>query len=255
VRDIISMTGTLPPQPPSAFINFQALGSPSNNLGWWNATNQSWINAGTSPTLKPLGFFVDTNNCLCINMGPGHTLTPTTDNGVLTIYLPDQPPGWQGWLYVADDGSTYFDFALTNLAQAPPTDPGDNCRVVPNPEQYDRDGDGEGDACDPNDGEVQDLRVLADAETVDWNPEVGALSYNLYRVLLSNLSATNYGACLDPGTNRDADLNGRPDATDVDVPPAGDGYGYLSTAETPGGEGSLGRDSSGTERPNNFACP
>jgi hypothetical protein len=256
VQDITAMTGTLPSQPGAAYLNFVALGPTSENLGWWDAQNLGWIDGGgVAPTPKNLGVFVDANNCFCINLQDGDTLTPTTDVGESTIHFPDLPTGWQGWLYVADDGSTYYDFALTSLAKAAPTEAGDNCRTAWNPAQFDRDVDGEGDACDPDDGEVQELRLLGNPDTIDWSAESGALGYNVYRVLLSNLSASNYGSCLVHLTNRDADLNGRPDATDVDLPPSGDGYLYLGTAEMPFGEGSLGRDSQGAERPNASPCP
>ena len=255
VRDITTMTGTLPQQPPNSFINFQALGTTSDNLGWWDARNRSWIDAGVAPVRKNLAFYVDTNACGCIDINAGATLTPATDNGIRTIFLPNQPPGWQGWLYVATDGSTYFDSALTALAQGPPPVAGDNCRVDWNPQQYDRDGDGTGDACDPDDGEVEAVWMLADAKSIAWQPEAGALGYNVYRGMIASLSATNYGSCWASGLLRDADLDGNPDATDPQRPAAGSGYFYLVTAEMPSGEGSLGRNSAGGVRPNSTPCP
>ena len=254
--DISGMSGSLPPQPANAYINFQVLdGAVQDNLGWWDATNQSWIDQDTAPVRRQLALYVDSNGCLCIDLGAGDTLTATTDNGEITIFLPDQPSGWQGWLYVADDGSTYFDQALTQLAQSAPIDAGDNCPLDWNPAQYDDDSDGTGDACDPDDGQVSELRWLSDGETLEWDPESGALGYNVYRDLLTNLSSANYGTCWKQDVTRDADLDGDPDVTETDAVSAGNGYFYLVTGVMSGGEGSLGRDSTGAVRPNSGACP
>lgn len=254
VRDITAMTGTLPAQPSNAYINFQALGSPSTNLGWWNATSRAWIDRYVAPSRLLLGLYIDSNGCGCITLTAGSTLTAATDNGTITIYLPTKPIGWQGWLYVATDGSTYYDSSLTTLAQGPPAPPGDNCPLAWNPGQWDRDSDGTGDACDPNDGEVNLLWSRPGHGTFAWEPETGALSYNIYRGSIAQLSATFFGTCLQSATRRDADLDGYPDATDEQAPSPGQGFFYLVTAEMGFGEGSLGRSSNGTPRPNNSPC-
>lgn len=255
--DITTMTATLPAQPANAFFNFIVFDATSNNLGWWNATGKSWIDSGTAPYRKQMAFYVDVNNCLCIDMNDGDTLSPVTDHGTLAIYLPDKAVGWRGWLYVADDGSTYYDSSLTSLAKAAPHPgtAGDNCRLNWNPEQYDRDTDGTGDACDGDDGEVNLLWFLRDRKSFGWLAEEGALGYNIYRDLLTALSSTHYGTCWASSVHRDADLDDHPDATDSDRPAPGSGYFYLVTAEMGFGEGSLGRNSSGVERLNAHPCP
>lgn len=135
----------------------------------------------------------------------------------------------------------------------------DNCPTVPNEAQDDSDSDGEGDACDLDDGEVgggsgskEELPGITAGETVvyryDWLPETGALAYNVYRVLLTELSSMNYGTCYRNNiTTTYTELH--------EDPSPGEGYGYLLTAELAGGEGILGRDSDGTIRQNNYPCP
>jgi len=87
-----------------------------------------------------------------------------------------------------------------------------------------------------------------DYHVLEWTPETGALAYNVYRGLLSALSPTDYGTCYRNGIV----------ATYTVIPenPAvGAAYFYLVTAEMTGGEGTLGDDSTFTERPNNDPCP
>ena len=84
------------------------------------------------------------------------------------------------------------------------------------------------------------------------NPDV--VFYNVYRGTIPGLSATNYGACF---------LNGLPTPAfgDGSTPPAGQAFTYLVVGVYADPttmafvEGSLGTDSSGRARPNNFPCP
>lgn len=101
----------------------------------------------------------------------------------------------------------------------------------------------------PPPGEVFELRLLEDHETIAWNPERSVGSYNLYRDLLSHLAGLGYGNCaqhdIESATTRD-----------LARPPAADGTFYLVTAENRlGEEGTKGRNSGGGERPNANPCP
>ena len=102
--------------------------------------------------------------------------------------------------------------------------------------------------CYPPPGEVPGL-WFSGAETLEWNAERSVGVYNLYRDLVSSLSGLGYGSC------EQQDIAGR-STTDTDMPPAGDGYFYLVTAENLlGEEGTKGRDSSDAERGNAAPCP
>lgn len=198
---------------------------------------------------------MDANSCACIDLAAGDTLTVTTDNGTVTAYLPDQPAGWEGALYVANDGSTWFDSLMTDLAQAAPPPPGDNCVEVYNPAQSDFDSDGEGDICDLDDGTIY---LVTTAPTfMGWQAEAGFLSWNAYRGDLEVLRDTGVYT-QEPGSN-DLTLRwcGLPDPEIVDSDPltAGALAFYLMTGESGGGEGSLGQDWAGGERFNDNPCP
>ena len=122
----------------------------------------------------------------------------------------------------------------------------DNCPQAHNPDQSDSDGDGPGDACDPDDGEVEYLEARS-RNGFAWRPEIGALGYKVYRQRLAWLSSLNYGTCAHHAPDGTVFLAG-------DLNP-GDGFAILVTAEMPTGEGGLGRDSDGVERPNLRSCP
>jgi hypothetical protein len=89
------------------------------------------------------------------------------------------------------------------------------------------------------------------AAFLEWTHASRAVSYNVYRGLISNLKShrgvkTSNMTQLACGTNADTNTNGLPDLTDAGIPPAGDGYFYLVTGRNLTGEGLLG---SGTPSP------
>jgi uncharacterized delta-60 repeat protein len=125
----------------------------------------------------------------------------------------------------------------------------DNCPSTSNRPQTDQDGDGEGDACDPDDGDVRGVRVdrSGGAAVLSWEPEGGAISYNVYRSLASELWAGDYGTCYRRG------LAGTR-TTLPESPAPGEAYAYLVTAVTGLGEGTFGRDSDNVERAHSRPC-
>jgi len=100
----------------------------------------------------------------------------------------------------------------------------------------------------PPPSEVVGLR-FDDRSTLAWLSEPSVGVYNLYRDLLSALGGGGYGDC----SQRDLP---EPGATDAGAPPAGNGWFYLATAKNRlREEGTMGKNSAGTERPNLAPCP
>ena len=134
----------------------------------------------------------------------------------------------------------------------------DNCPLISNSIQTDLDVDGQGDACDLDDGLIYIL--FHQPDHVEWQAESGFASWNTYRGDLEMLHI--YGSLAytqDPArvplAAKYCDL-ATTAVADSDPPP-GAAVFYLTTGNLAGTglESSLGVDSSGTERPNRFPCP
>ena len=94
-------------------------------------------------------------------------------------------------------------------------------------------------------GEVRGLRFES-TDTLAWDPERSAGTYNLYRDLLT--AAGGYGGCHEQGISGAS-------ATDTDALATGEGYFYLVTVENRiQVEGVKGVDSSGSAR-GGTVCP
>ena len=128
----------------------------------------------------------------------------------------------------------------------------DNCPAERNPAQEDFDHDGQGDACDLDDGYI-DMRV-DDTNTVRWQQETAWPLFDLYRIGLHDLhdanhdgAADSYGSCLAE------DLEG-PVFDDASNPATGDGYMYMVRGRAGSIESSLGIASNGAPRLNVTTC-
>ena len=92
--------------------------------------------------------------------------------------------------------------------------------------------------------------VFTDEQTIAWGPERSAGTYGLYRGLVSSLAALGFGSCEVTGmTQRTVEVL-------PGLPPDGDAYCYLVTAENLlHEEGIKGFQSTGAPRPNAVPCP
>jgi hypothetical protein len=130
----------------------------------------------------------------------------------------------------------------------------DNCPFVPNATQSDFDHDGQGDACDLNDGLIWEWR--ANKSSVSWQAEQGPTSWNVYTGDLAVLRATGVYTQV-PGSNPLATRQCGALTTvadDLAIPASGKVSFSLVTGVTGGVEGALGSSSSGV-RPNANPCP
>jgi hypothetical protein len=146
-----------------------------------------------------------------------------------------------------DDNDGIADGADTDIDGDLVTNGVDNCAQSYNPDQIDSDADGVGNACDSDDGEVELLEAAGLGGFV-WRAEDGATGYQIYRQRLEWLSTINYGACTHDVVEGNV-------LVDQDLPEPGRAFIYVVTADTAFGEGRLGNDSAGNERPNLRACP
>jgi len=125
-----------------------------------------------------------------------------------------------------------------------------------NPTQSDFNFDGEGDACDVNDGLIY-IFGTDDETFIEWQAESGPSSWNAYEGDLAVLKSTGVYT-QSPGSNPLADRQcgvADPFVEDLVVPAAGKVRFSLVTGVTGGVEGSLGTNSAGTPRPNANPCP
>ena len=97
--------------------------------------------------------------------------------------------------------------------------------------------------------------VLGVRNTLHWTTAPCADRYNVYRFTGSSLVdsdsdglADGYGSCFA------ADLPS-PSTSDPSQPPLAQMHAYLATAENAIGEGSMGTNALGVERPNTQPCP
>jgi len=131
----------------------------------------------------------------------------------------------------------------------------DNCPNTSNSTQSDFDHDGEGDACDLNDGLI--LFTLVGKGGVRWQQETTYQQFNLYRGSLDRL-LTVWEYTQDPVVEPEAahwcglTTNQQSDSR---KPPVGRINFYLVTGKNGTVESSLGTRSDGTERPNSHPCP
>jgi hypothetical protein len=110
LMDVEDVSSTIPQNPnDQSFIWFGTFNGVT--LGWYGLYHESFFDNEADISSSRFYLYVDANDCGCISIADGETLTVTFDGGqTLTVYLPDIS---SGNLFVADDGSTYWDQDLT----------------------------------------------------------------------------------------------------------------------------------------------
>jgi len=123
----------------------------------------------------------------------------------------------------------------------------DNCAETFNLNQWDHNADGEGDACDTNDGIVDGVRFTSPS-TLIWELDPTVLYYNVYRGNFRT-GVVNFGNanCLFKSSSHPT--------VDLAIPQVNRGFYYLVTGVTSTGEQTSGWQSSGTERTLGTHCP
>jgi hypothetical protein len=133
----------------------------------------------------------------------------------------------------------------------------DNCPSDSNLSQANVDADGEGDFCDFDDGLIYVFSGYEGDGYVEWQPEAGPSSFNVYEGDLAALRASGVYTQA-PGTNANADRHCGvldPWVEDFEAVATGSVKFALVSGRTGGIEGSLGTNSGGSARPNTNPCP
>lgn len=130
----------------------------------------------------------------------------------------------------------------------------DNCPADRNPDQSDTDLDGEGDACDLDDGFV--LTSLPGPSRIDWQADLLYQSFNVYSGDLGVLRETGVytqSPGSNPLANRSCSVPG-PSLQHATLPPRGAASFHLVAGNSGTTEMGLGTDSAGRERSNTDSC-